>query len=193
MEYSIIELQEKLKYILPPKRFIHSLGVQYTCANLAMRYGCDIQKAQIAGLLHDCAKYMPDEEMLTLCRKNFIPVTETEEKSAFLLHAKLGAFFAENVYNISDKDIIDAITYHTTGKPDMTLLEKIVYVADYIEPSRKRIHGLKKIRKISYDSLDEATYLILESTLNFLQKESTREIDPRTKKAFEYYKYLNTH
>lgn len=193
MVYNVTEIQDKLKSLLSPKRFTHSLGVQYTSANLAMRYGFDIKKAEITGLLHDCAKYMTDDEMLSNCKKYFIPVTKVEESCPFLLHAKLGAFFAQNVYNIKEQDILDSITYHTTGKPDMTFLEKIVFVADYIEPSRKMITGLDKIRKISYDDLDMATYLVLESTLKYLKKCNKREIDPMTANAFKYYKHLNNH
>lgn len=191
MEFNIIETQEKLKAFLPVNRYLHSLGVQYTAANLAMKYEYDIKKAEIAGLLHDCAKCIPDDEMLSECIKNHIPVTPIEEKCKFLLHAKLGAFYAKNEYHISDESIIDAITYHTTGKPEMTTLEKIIYIADYIEPSRKIIPGLSQIRKVAYDDLNQATYLILGHTINYIQKDCQKEMDPMSEQAFEYYKNLN--
>lgn len=190
MKYSIIEIQEELKTLLSSKRFLHSLGVQYTSANLAMRYGCDLKKAEFAGILHDCAKYMSDKEMLNNCYKYSIPVTEVEKNNAFLLHAKLGSYYAKNRYYIEDEEILSAITYHTTGKADMSLLEKIVFIADYIEPSRNRLDGLDEIRKISYDNLDMAAYLILRNTLQYLKKDTKREIDPMTVKAYEYYKQL---
>ena len=188
-----MELQGKLRCILPAKRYIHSLGVQYTAANLAMRYGYDIKTAELAGLLHDCAKYMSDDEMLSECIKYHIPVTPIEEENSFLLHSKLGAFYAKNVYDIKDEEIIDAITYHTTGRPGMTALGKIIFIADYIEPSREEIDGLPEIRKISYDDLDKTVYLILDNTLNYLNEVCKRRIDPMSQKAFEYYKNLNYH
>lgn len=190
MEYNLTEIQDNLKLLFTDKRFMHSLGVQYTSANLAMRYGFDIKKAELTGLLHDCAKYMTDQEMLLNCIKNHIPMNQVEEKCPCLLHAKLGAFYAQNVYNIREQDILDAITYHTTGKPNMSFLEKIIYVADYIEPSRKKQDGLDEIRRISYDNLDMAVYLILKNTFKYLQNDDKRDIDPQTEKAFEYYKKL---
>lgn len=190
MEYNLTEIQDNLKTLLTQKRFMHSLGVQYTSANLAMRYGFDIKKSELTGLLHDCAKYMTAHEMLLNCIKNHIPVNQVEENCPCLLHAKLGSFYAKSVYNIREQDILDAITCHTTGKPDMTLLEKIVFVADYIEPSRKMQDGLDEIRRISFDNLDMAVYLILKNTLEYLQDDGKRDIDPQTEKAFEYYKKL---
>jgi putative HD superfamily hydrolase of NAD metabolism len=189
MEYNILELQEKLKEVLPSKRYQHTLGVQYTAACLAMNYGADIKLAELAGLLHDCAKYMSDDELLKKCRRFEIPIKEIEEKNAYLLHSKLGALFAKTIYHIDNDEVASAITYHTTGKPDMSDLEKIIFIADYIEPNRKIIPGLTEIRKIAFQDLDEAMYLILEHTLNYLGEEKgKKEIDNMTVEAYEYYK-----
>jgi predicted HD superfamily hydrolase involved in NAD metabolism len=191
MEYNFTQLHEELRQQLPKKRFLHTLGVEYTCACLSMRYGINIYQAQMGGLLHDCAKYLPDEEILSRCKQSKLPITPIEERNPYLLHAKLGALFAKEKYAIQDEEILDAITYHTTGKSDMTLLEKIVFIADYIEPSRKLIPGLEEIRQVAFVDLDITMYRILENTLCYLCKEKgKREIDPLTEKAYKYYKEI---
>ena len=138
------------------KRFEHTLGVEYTAAALAMRYGSDIDSARAAGLLHDCAKCLSDEKRLSICRKNHIPVTEVERKNPFLLHAKAGAYLAREKYGIKDPDILNAIRSHTTGRKNMSLLEKIIFVADYIEPGRKHAPNLTDIRKLAFLDINRA-------------------------------------
>lgn len=187
MRYDFKETETKLQNILPAKRYRHTLGVSYTSACLSMKYGYDMEKAQMAGLLHDCAKYMSDEKLLKKCRDYSIQITKTEEKSAYLLHAKLGAYYAKRKYHIEEPEILNAITYHTTGRPDMKLLEKIVFTADYIEPSRKIIPGLNKIRNMAFENLDIAVFLILEHTLSYLS-EIGQDIDETTIDAYEFYK-----
>lgn len=187
MEYNIYEIQDKLKKLQNKRRFLHTLGVQYTAANMAMCHGCHIKQAEVAGLLHDCAKYMKEDTILEKCRKHKIEVSPFEERNAFLLHAKLGAFYAKTKYNVEDEDILNAITYHTTGRPDMSVIEKIVFIADYIEPSRPVFEGLDIIRKAAYTNLDKTMYLVLKKTLEYLA-EDRREIDRMTNKSYEYYK-----
>ena len=109
---------------------------------LAMRYGQDLDQAELAGLLHDCAKYFNDEEIIKKCRKHGIEVSEAELRAPAVLHAKYGAWLAKNRYGVSDPEILSAIRWHTTGKPDMTTLEKIIFIADYIEPNRAPFPGL---------------------------------------------------
>ena len=169
-----------------PKRFEHTLGVAYTAAALAMRYDCDVKKAQTAGLLHDCAKCLSDEKRLSICKKNKIPVTELERKNPFLLHAKVGAYLAKEKYGIKDPDILNAVRSHTTGRQYMSLLEKIVFVADYIEPGRKSAPNLTAIRKLAFVNLDEALLKILEDTLSYL-RDSGGDIDPATEATWRYY------
>lgn len=190
MTYDVMAIQDNLRQLLSPRRFLHSLGVQYTSANLAMKYGYNIEKAEIAGLLHDCAKYMSAQEMLQECEEYRIQVTEVEKESSFLLHSKLGAFYAKKEYNIEDNEILDAIIFHTTGKPNMSLLGKIVYIADYIEPSRKDIENLEQLRKVAYEDLDKAMYLIAENILEYIEKNSNKVIDPLTQMTCDYYKEL---
>ena len=108
----------------------------------------------------------------------------------FLLHAKLGAYVASSKYDIKDEEILTAITYHTTGRPGMSLLEKIVYISDYIEPMRDKAPNLPKVRKIAFEDLDECMYEILKDTLEYLE-ENPKEIDSTTRDAYVYYKDLH--
>lgn len=187
MEYDIQKLQESMKHVLKPNRYLHSLGVSYTAANLAMRYGCDMKNAQVAGILHDCAKHYDEEQLLHFCEGQGIPISEAERKQPFLLHAKVGAVLAETEYGIEDSEITQAIRFHTTGKPDMSVLESIVFLADYIEPSRKMIPGLPEIRKQAYIHLEQAVYMTLSNTLKYLDSLGG-VLDSATMDAYIYYK-----
>lgn len=181
------KIRKQLTKVLDSKRFEHTQGVAYTSAALAMRYGEDIRKAELAGLLHDCAKCIDNEKKIHICKKNDISISDAEQRNPFLLHAKVGGHFAKTKYKIDDEDIINAILYHTTGRPGMSLLEKIVYIADYIEPGRDHAPNLDEIRNLSFRDLDEALLRILEDILVHL-KESKKEIDPMTQMTYDFYK-----
>lgn len=180
------KIRKAMKKTLDAKRFEHTLGVEYTSAALAMRYGADIKNAQLAGLLHDCAKCLTDEKRLSICEKHNISINEIERRNPFLLHAKVGSYLAMEEYKVYDPDIINAILNHTTGRPGMSLLEKIVFIADYIEPSRKQAPNLKPIREMAFIDLDKALLMILGDTLTYL-KSTGEETDPMTQKTYEYY------
>lgn len=184
---NIKKIRKSMEKSLDPKRFEHTLGVAYTAAALAMRYDCDILKAETAGMLHDCAKCMSNEKRLNICHKHNISVNDIERRNPFLLHAKVGSYIAMQKFNIHDRDIINAILNHTTGRPDMSLLEKIIYVADYIEPGRKQAPNLTQIRKLAFIDLDAALFKILEDTLIYL-KDGDGEVDPMTQKTYDFYK-----
>lgn len=186
-KYDLEALQDKMKAALSPDRFAHTLGVMYTAESLALCYGADPKKAAVAGLLHDCAKCIPNAEKLRLCKKYGIEISEAELKNPSLLHAKLGAFLAKEWYGIEDAEILSAIRWHTTGKPEMSLLETIIYMADYIEPHRKKAPNLKELRRLSFENLEEALYLVLEGTLHYL-KDSPETVDPMTRECYEFYK-----
>ena len=183
------KIMNEMRKTLPSRRYEHTLGVTYTAVCLAMRYGADIEKARIAGLLHDSAKYMSSKEKIQTCLKNGLPVSQYEEKNPELLHAKLGAYLAENQYGISDPEILSAITWHTTGKPDMTLLEKILYIADYMEPNRDQAPNLPEVRKLAFVDLGECLFLILKDSITYLSGRSIT-IDPMTQTTYDYYKAL---
>ena len=184
-------IQEKLQNTLKKKRFEHTLGVRYTAGAMAMCHGVDLKKAQLAGVLHDCAKQYSDEQLLSIAKKNNIEITTAEKRMPQLLHAKVGAFFAKSEYGIEDEEILNAIRFHTMGKPKMTKLEKIIFIADYIEPNRKMLENLPKCRKLAFEDLDDAMYEILKNTLEYLKtKEPKEEIDQTTYSAYEYYRDL---
>ncbi len=189
----VLSLYEKMHKHLKHKRFIHSVGVAGTAASLAMKYGADLFKARIAGILHDCAKCYDDDELLILCRGNNIEVTPFEETHGFLLHAKYGAHMAREKYEIEDEDILSAIRWHTTGHENMTLLEKIVYISDYIEPSRNKAAGLDKIRDAAFnsDDIDISLAMIMKNTIEYL-KSGEDSIDTTTMAAYDYYKKILT-
>lgn len=187
MDEMILTLQKKMSKELDKERYNHTLGVMYTSASLAMCHDGDVNKALIAGLLHDCAKCIPNPEKIKLCEKYKIEVTEVEMANPGLLHAKLGAFLAKKKYGIKDEDILNAISSHTTGRPGMSLLEKIVYIADYMEPGRNFSPNFLAVRKLAYDNLEGCLYRILEDSLKYL-KSKDKPIDPMTEKTYNYYR-----
>jgi predicted HD superfamily hydrolase involved in NAD metabolism len=180
------EIQKKLEKQLSPERYKHTIGVMYTAASLSMCHGADLSKAMLSGLLHDCAKFCSVKEQIILCEKYGIALTETELKIPALIHAKLGAYLAQNEYNVNDPDILSAITYHTTGRPGMTLLEKITYIADYIEPGRQKVPALNQVRHAAFTNLNKAVALSAGSTISYLEK-TGRSIDSMTIKTYDYY------
>ena len=188
--FDFAKAEKKLSKYIDAERLEHTKGVRYTCACMAMAYGADLEKAQIAGLLHDCAKCIPNKKKLKMCEQYHLSVSSFEENHPFILHAKLGALIAEKKYDIHDEDILNSITYHTTGRPAMSTLEKIVYIADYIEPLRNKANNLPEIRKVAFEDLDECMYQILKGTLDYLD-ESSDEIDYATVEAFQYYEKLH--
>lgn len=183
----INDIRKKLKKRLDKERFEHTIGVMYTAGSLAMAYNYSIDKAMLAGLLHDCAKCISNEEKIDICDKHNIPVTPAEMENKSLLHAKAGAVLAKEEYKIDDADILHAIKVHTTGEPDMNLLDKIVYVADYIEPGRDKAPNLEYIRMLAYQNIDKCVAQILYDTLNFLEGRKGA-VDPTTQITYEFYR-----
>lgn len=179
----------EMKKALKPDRYRHSVGVAYTAASLAMVHGADIRKALTAGILHDCAKNISHEEQLKLLRKHNIEVTESEKGNQGLLHAKSGMYLAESKYGIVDPEILGAIRWHTTGRPEMSLLEKIVYVADFIEPHRKPLECLPAIRRTAFENIDRAVMDIAGEVTGYLDTLSA-VADPMTMETYRYYKNL---
>lgn len=181
------QLRKSMKDILSDSRYRHSVGVEDVCCDLALIHGDDVIKASIAGILHDCAKYLTSEELIAECEKYRINISDIERiLPQMLLHAKLGVVYAKEKYGIMDEDILNAIEYHTTGRPAMSKLEKIVYIADYIEPNRKMIPNIDYCRKIAYQDLDNAIKIITKQTLEYLFNKDNM-IDPLTKKTYDYY------
>lgn len=187
MEHKISKLQHKLKGELDRARYEHTMGVMYTAAALAMCYGADIEQAMLAGLLHDCAKCISSGKKIKLCEKYRLEISEVEYKNPSLLHAKLGAFLAAKKYHIKDREILNAISGHTTGRPGMSLLEKIIYIADYMEPGREELPNMAEVRKLAFQDIDACLYRILKDSLSYLKSRDIT-IDTMTEKTYEYYK-----
>ncbi len=192
-EFSFEALKMEISKKLPEKRYLHTLGVVETAEKLAARYNVDILKAKTAAILHDCAKPLSGDEMKNLCDQNGLEYTKheisDEQTTQSLLHSKAGMIIAQNCYYISDAEILSAIYHHTVGRPNMSELEKIIYVADYIEPGRKQntTPPLDKIRKIAFEDIDKAVYLISKNTIEYLSK-SKRIIDKKTEEMMRFYK-----
>lgn len=182
-------IRREMEKIQDARRFEHTLGVEFTSAALAMRYGAPVRSAQMAGLLHDCAKCLTDQERVALCRENDIPMSKLEKENPFLLHAKVGAYLAEEKYGVQDPDILNAIRSHTTGRPNMSLLEKIVFIADYMEPGRKHAPNLEEIRRLAFEDIDRTLLKILGDTLEYLE-DGDRDTDPVTRRTWNYYQEL---
>lgn len=145
---SIDEIKNYLKENLSSERYFHTLGVMEEAIELAKRYNADIKKAEIAGLLHDNAKCMTKEDLRKFISENLPDLDKNELKNYKTLHAPVGAYFAKEKFKISDPEIISAIRWHTLGRVNMTLLEKIVFLADKIEKNTRDIEYRNQVIKI---------------------------------------------
>ncbi|MBQ5708775.1 MAG: nicotinate-nucleotide adenylyltransferase [Anaerotignum sp.] len=187
----ISTMQEKLQSAISVKRYIHTMGVAEEAVKLAEIYGTaqDQQKARVAGLLHDCAKDYPESMRLRFCKEYKVKTDEIMNKQTDLIHPFLGAEVAKREYQVMDEDVLNAIRFHTTGRPNMSLLEKIVFIADYIEPNREKFGGLDEARRLAYLDLDKAMVYILENTIEYV-KARGRLLHPLSLEALEYYKNI---
>jgi predicted HD superfamily hydrolase involved in NAD metabolism len=168
-----MERNEALKIVkeqLTEHRYQHTLGVMETAITLAKQYGADVKKAEIAAIFHDYAKFRPKDEMREIIISQGFP----EDLLAFnseLWHAPVGAYLVEKEAGITDRDVLDAIRYHTSGRPEMTLLEKIIYLADYIEPGR-HFPGVEEVREMAKENLEKALIKAVQNTILFLMKKN---------------------
>ncbi len=156
-----------LKKELTPKRFDHSVNVANLAKELAELYGVCPVKAYTAGLVHDCAKCMDEGELLECIQKYKIHLEHEDRVSPQLWHSYVGAYLAKEIYGIEDEDILNAIYYHTTGKPGMTKLEAIIYLADAIEPLRS-YEGVEELRNLARQSLWDAVFCYTEKSIDFV-------------------------
>lgn len=168
---TIQEITEKLQYMMPSKRFKHSMGVKDAALKLARRYGADEEKAIIAGLIHDCAKGLSKEDLLKLAEEFGIVIDDVQRTEVKLLHAPIGAEIARREFGIDDDEILKAIRYHTTGCKNMDLLTKIIYVADYIEEGR-RFPEVQELRRIAFINLDAAVIMGMDLTIQYIISEN---------------------
>lgn len=166
MVYSREQLLDIVSAQMPAKRWEHVKGVMETSVMLARRFGGDPVKADLAALLHDVAKFWPIEKQQTIMIENGLN-PELLEHDKQLLHAEIGAFVAQRDYGVMDEEVLDAIRYHTSGRVGMTKLDKIVCLADYMEPGRS-FPGVDRIRELAEHSLEEALMAGFDSTITFL-------------------------
>ena len=178
------KIEYKLKKELDAQRFAHTLGVEGCAREMARSFGEDEEKAALAALLHDCAKCMTLSQMIKAARD--VPVDPIMRESKALLHALAGRCVAENVYGVKDEDVLGAIRWHTTGRSGMTRLEKIVYLADMIEPGRKSYPGLEALRVLCRQDLDLAMHQALRMSRDHV-KAQDKALHPDTLAALTDY------
>ncbi|WP_141499794.1 bis(5'-nucleosyl)-tetraphosphatase (symmetrical) YqeK [Paenibacillus luteus] len=174
------EMIAKVKAEMPERRWLHTQGVMETAVILAKRYDEDPVRAELAAILHDVAKYWPTEKMAQIIRERALP-SELLLYDKELWHAPVGAWVAEHEYGVSDQEVLDAIRYHTSGRRGMSKLEKIVCLADYMEPGRD-FPGVSLIRELSEQDLNQALVAGFNSTISFLLEKKKR-IFPLTVEA----------
>ncbi|MFA6308671.1 MAG: bis(5'-nucleosyl)-tetraphosphatase (symmetrical) YqeK [Clostridia bacterium] len=163
----LTEMNDLLKKEIKQSRFEHSINVMSTAVALAKIWGCDVQKAAVAGLLHDCAREVKGTEAIEMCNAFDIKMDDIEREQTVLLHGPIGARFACNKYKIEDKEITDAIACHTTGRAQMSMLDKIIFLSDFIEPKRN-FRGVEKARKLSKTNINEAVLYCLNNSIMHL-------------------------
>ena len=176
-------LEQVVIRLLKPSRVRHVLGCRDTAGALAKRWGADVTDALRAGLLHDVTKALDGQLQLTLCGEYGTILSDFDRRYPKTLHAFTGALVAERIFG-ENEAVAEAIRYHTTGKADMTLLGKIIYVADYMEPNRD-FPGVERLRELAFTDLDAALKLGLEMTLEHLKNQGS-EVSPQTKQALQW-------
>lgn len=181
----IKKIKQDIKERLHVKRYNHTIRVYETAFKLAMIHGENIMKASIAALLHDYAKGLDNSTIRQLLMIENIEIDEALEENINLAHGTASAIFAEMVYHIKDEDILNAIKYHTYGRPNMSRLEKIIYLSDYFEPERN-FEGVDFIRETAKKDLDLAMLLALNSTIEYV-KSKDKSVHPLSLEAVVYY------
>jgi predicted HD superfamily hydrolase involved in NAD metabolism len=166
------QLIDAVKAQMPSKRWEHTLGVMEAAVELSRRYGCDQEKAYTAAILHDVVKYWPVNDQAEIIREHGLSA-DLLDYDKELWHAHAGAFVAKRDYGIVDEEVLDAIRYHTTGRPNMALLEKVLCLADYIEPGRD-FPGVHNIREIAEHSVEMALLAAIDGTILFLLEKGKR-------------------
>lgn len=159
-----LERKEILSKCLTEKRFLHSLGVSITAQQLAKRFGASVEKAKVAGLLHDCARAYKVQQLFALAQKLHLDVVAIERHAPILLHARIGAVLVRTKYQIEDEEIQQAIRLHTTGGTNMSLLDKIIYLADMIEPGRD-FPAVGAIRALAEENLEQAVLAAFDQSI----------------------------
>ncbi len=159
--------EKKLIEDIGEKRYLHSLRVLDVALLLGKKYKLDLEKIKVAAILHDCAKYKDQSTLLKMASKFDIILDDVMKYNIDLIHGPLGSKVAEKKYGIVDIEVLDAIRHHTTGKKDMTMLDKIIYISDYIEAGRN-FKGVEEVRNLTFKNIDKGILLAMENTIKFL-------------------------
>ena len=165
--WSEAKIEEYLKDNLNKQRYEHSLRVRDTAVELANYNNVDTDKARLAGLVHDCAKNMKDEEIINIIEKYGYTIEGIYRSTPNLMHGLAGGIIAKHVMAIDDQDVLNSIIYHTTGRKNMSILEKIICISDYIEPKRN-FPGVDELRLLTYENLDEALLVSFDNTIKYV-------------------------
>ncbi len=184
------EMLSELQRTLTSERYRHTLGVERTAIKLAQLNAVDPDKARVAALLHDCAKCMPEKEMLALLKRHKMMPRHKADQTRTLMHAPAGMILAQEKYGVTDPEILSAIRWHTTGHAGMTKLEKLIYLADVAEPNRRPFPALREIRQATWRSLDQGMKMAAERTLSYLDMKGVLP-DPHTLELLQDFKNMD--
>ena len=167
LDLELKDIKKDLKKHLSSNRYKHTEGVALTAKNIAKKMGVNIKKAELAGLLHDYAKGINENKLVELVKKSEWKVDNIEENLPSVLHAPVGAFLVQNKYDIMDKDILEAIRFHTIGSPHMGKLALIIFIADFIEPNRNYPNVNKLRKKMNKSTLEEMTVIVCDQSIKY--------------------------
>ena len=184
-EKSIVDY---IKNNLSLKRYNHSISVAVTAVNLATYHNENTSDAKVAGLLHDMAKELSVDDQISNIKNYGYELNEYDKNNPAIIHGFLGAYMAKELFDIND-NIFNAIRTHSMGEANMSMLQKIIFISDYVEPFRDKIDNIDYLRKLAYENIDECIYQIIKQTLEFL-KDSKANIHINTYNKYEYYKKL---
>ena len=185
MPQELRDIRSRLAERLKRKRLNHTMLTACEAVKLAANYGVDTQKARLAAILHDCIK-LPNKDLIAYCDSNHYDITEEERQNPYLIHSRLGAVIANEEFGVTDPEVLSAIMNHTLGRVGMTMLDKIIYVADKIEPSRE-YGGIDDIRDLAYEDIDKAMLLVMEHSARYTLA-SGRDVTPSTQAVLDYLK-----
>ncbi len=184
MEKRVDEIKEFVRRRINEKRFTHSVNTANEAVSLARKYGADVDKAYIAGLLHDVAKGLSPVMLKIIAEKYCLEVDEYEQNNPELMHGKVGAAIVASELGITDEEILSAIKWHTTGHKNMTLLEKIIYIADIIEPGRNYTQT-EALRHLAYEDINEAMKTGLMHVMGYVKSQGF-SLHPNSIEAYEH-------
>ncbi|MDO5724868.1 MAG: bis(5'-nucleosyl)-tetraphosphatase (symmetrical) YqeK [Tissierellia bacterium] len=187
MDYIDDNKLKKLKKDIGKERYLHSLNVVKVAKELGKRYNCDLKKCEIAALYHDCGKLIPFQRQIDKLKEYNISLDQEILDAKPIVHAYLGAYIAKNEYGIIDTEILNAIKYHTIGRENMTMLEKIIFVADFIEPNRS-FEGVEKLRNLAFENLDKTVYEGVKQNIIFIVNSDYYIYEP----AIKIYNHLRS-